>query len=71
MAAPTILFSPTVMTIALFFNSFDVVSNACYFPVIGYFVDWGIVCWVRAIFEPVKTLDDLEYDPDFTNVDIP
>lgn len=66
-----ILFSPTIMTLALFFDFFDVTFYVCEFPIFGYILDWGILRWIRAIFEPVNTLDDLEYDPDITNVDIP
>ena len=69
--ALAILLSPTVMTFALFSDSFKVDFYVCEFPIFGYFVDWGILRWIRAIFELVKTLDNLEYDPDITNVDIP
>ncbi|MBN2117269.1 MAG: hypothetical protein JW730_11895 [Anaerolineales bacterium] len=66
-----ILFSPTLSTIAWFMNSFDAAFYICVIPGAAVVVDWGIVRWVRAIFEPLETLDDLEYDPDITNVDIP
>ena len=69
--ALAVLLSPNVMTLALFSDSFNVSFYLCEFPIFGYFVDWGILRWIRAIFELVKTLDDLEYDPDIANVDIP
>lgn len=63
----TILFSPSLATVSWFFHLFDASFYACGMPAIALAVDLGIVQWIRAIFEPRHTLDDLEYDPDLTN----
>jgi hypothetical protein len=60
-----ILFSPISFTVTWLFKSG--IEGLFWASLCAYWLDLALVNWVRVIFEPLKTLDDIEYDPSLTN----
>jgi hypothetical protein len=66
-----LLFSPTLTTVGWVINWRNYTLYLFELPVLALIADLGILEWMRAIFEPLEALDDMEYSADITNVDIP
>jgi hypothetical protein len=56
-----VLFSPISFTVAWLFK--PNLEGLAWAALCAYWLDLALINWARVIFEPLKALDDIQYDP--------